>query len=252
MSVASRSVGALVKSTDLVTEADLRTLCPPAIRLHVTRVQLEPGEDPAVFLAKVDAAAAIIRDTAPELVLFACASATFAGGTKLDDAVNDRIQRIAGCEAVTAGSAMVQAARRLGLRNVLLVTPYTDAIDQAIVETLGKAGVAVAAILSVRYSEIFQPAFLASIPGGKNRLVDPEWLHRLTLERLKGCAGVDGIAVACTGLRVSEVIADLERDAGVPVIAANQSMAAEAQRRLGLAIPVAGYGRLLSLTIPLP
>lgn len=245
MAGAQRVVGLLLKSTDVITESDLRRLCPSAICIHSTRVRLDPGEGLESLASKVEEASEVIMDCAPELIAFACASATFSGGSALDSALSKRVRQITGCNVVTAAGALVAAARRLRMSRVLLVSPYSEAIDRAVVAMLAEVEIEVASVLSLRYSDIFQADFLSGFPGAKNRLVDPSWLHRLALDRLAGLPGVNGIVIACTGLRVSEVIADIERDSKLPVVAANQSLAAGVQRELGLGIPVPGYGRLL-------
>ena len=242
-----RVVGVLLKSTDVVTASDLRSLCPPAISVHATRLQLWPGEGLTALWPRVKSACEIINDCIPEVIVFACASSTFAGGDSLDRAVATRIEELTCRPVITAARALIKGVQRSGMRRVLLVSPYSDDIDTSIAALLAGIGVQVMATLSIRYLEIFQPGFLSTFAGAKNRLVDPSWVHRLVLDRLKNLSAVDGVVVACTGLRISEVICDLERDSLLPVVAANQAVAAEVQRILGLAIPVHGYGRLLEV-----
>jgi len=240
------SVGVLLKSTDVVTEGDLTRLCPAPIRLHTTRVALDPGEDFDSMEASLKPACAQISDARPDLVVLACASATFAGGATLDRRVSERIEALMGCPVVTAASAIVDGARRLGMRRVLLMSPYADAIDAGIRDMFETVGMEVAGVLGLRPQEIFQPAFLERFPGTGNRLIDPTWLPEMVSQALTAVAGVDGIVIACTGLRVSEILAPLEQGTDLPVVAANQATAAAVQQALNLRIPVTGFGRLLA------
>jgi|TARA_B100002003_G_C14004569_1_gene484846 maleate isomerase len=240
-----RSVGVLLKSTDVVTEGDLTRLCPAPLRLHMTRVALEPGEDFDSIEASLKPACAQIADAQPELVILACASATFAGGVTLDQKISERIGALTGCPVITAASAIVDGAQRLGMRRVLLMSPYSDAIDAGIRNMFETVGMEVADILGLRPKEIFQPAFLERFPGTGNRLIDPAWIPEMASQALTAVAGVDGIVIACTGLRVSEILATLEQYTELPVVAANQATAAAVQQALNLQIPVTGFGGLL-------
>ena len=53
--------------------------------------------------------------------------------------------------------------------------------------------------------------------------------------------------ISCTAVRSLEVIADLERDLGKPVVTSNQAAAWHSLRKLGIKDEIAGYGRLLTL-----
>ncbi|NQU58418.1 MAG: aspartate/glutamate racemase family protein [Rhodospirillales bacterium] len=240
-----RSVGVLLKSTDVVTEGDLTRLCPAPLCLHMTQVVLEPGEDFDSMEARLEPACVQISDARPELVILACASATFAGGAELDKKVSERIEALMGCPVITAASAIIDGARRLGMRRVLLMSPYSDVIDAGIRDMFETIGIEVADVLGLRPKEIFQPAFLERFPGTGNRLIDPAWLPEMASQALTAVSGVDGIVIACTGLRVSEILAQLEQDTELPVVAANQATAAAVQQVLNLQIPVTGFGNLL-------
>ena len=240
-----RPVGVLLKSTDVVTEGDLAVLCPPPLRLHVARLALNPGESFEAMLPRLDSACAQIKDARPEIIVFACASATFAGADALDRRVAERIEAATGRPVITAAAALIDAARRMEMHRILLVSPYIDEIDLGIRRMFDGVGIQVASVLGLRPREIFQPAFLAKFGGTGNRLIDPAWLPELVADAIATASGVDGVVIACTGLRASEALATLEQDTGLPVVAANQAIAAATQRGLGLRVPVAGFGALL-------
>jgi maleate isomerase len=58
----------------------------------------------------------------------------------------------------------------------------------------------------------------------------------------------DGVYIACTGFRSLEIIEDLERDLGKPVISANQATMWDALRLAGVQVHEAGLGRLYRMT----
>ena len=62
---------------------------------------------------------------------------------------------------------------------------------------------------------------------------------------LKGMAArPDAIFISCTNFRASEVIDRIEREAGVPVVTANQATFWASARLLGITAALPGLGRL--------
>jgi maleate isomerase len=55
----------------------------------------------------------------------------------------------------------------------------------------------------------------------------------------------DGIFIACTNFRCSDVIEEIEKDSGKPVITANQATAWHLMKLLKINDPIEGYGKLL-------
>ena len=58
----------------------------------------------------------------------------------------------------------------------------------------------------------------------------------------------DGIFITCTNFRCSDVIEEIERDAGIPVVTSNQATAWHLMKLLGINDVVEGYGQLLRKT----
>ena len=60
-------------------------------------------------------------------------------------------------------------------------------------------------------------------------------------------ARADALLVSCTMWRALEVVGELERRLGIPVVTANQATIWASFRKLGLHHPIYGFGRLLEM-----
>ena len=82
----------------------------------------------------------------------------------------ERIEAATGRPVITAAAALIDAARRMEMRRILLVSPYTKEIELGIRCMFDAAGIQIASVLGLSPKEIFQPAFLAKFGGTGNRL----------------------------------------------------------------------------------
>ncbi len=121
-----------------------------------------------------------------------------------------RVDEDAGaCHRAAIGLA---ALRALKLRRIAVLTPYIDEINQMVEAFITARGFEIGARASFKIRD--------SIP-----------LYRVTPESTRAAAmdvgrsEVDGLFISCTAMRVSPVIAEIERALGKPVLASNQAIA---------------------------
>src|SRR5690606_9428274 len=84
------------------------------------------------------------------LVAYGCTSAGFLLGREKDGEVAAVFSALAEAPAVTAASSMIEALRHSQVRNVAVVTPYQDAVNESLRRMLEGAGIMVAAMDSFR------------------------------------------------------------------------------------------------------
>ena len=72
--------------------------------------------------------------------------------------------------------------------------------------------------------------------------VPPEAAFRLA--RLVDRPEAQAIFLSCTQMATIDVITDIERELGKPVVTSNQACLWACLRRLGIRTPIAGYGHL--------
>jgi maleate cis-trans isomerase len=130
--------------------------------------------------------------------------------------------------------AILEALNSLKIQKLALVSPYTDAINRTLAAHLEEAGLRVATRrgLGLRLAELItKPTHHTA--------------YRLAREAFAEDPTVDGLFISCPQWPVVGLVAPLERDLGVPVVAHLPTIYWGALRRLGLHIPITGFGRLL-------
>ena len=73
------------------------------------------------------------------------------------------------------------------------------------------------------------------------------------IDNLEGAARLlaDARVISCTAIESADVIEELERELGKPVLTSNQALAWHCQRSGGVQQPVPGFGALLAAAQPL-
>ena len=185
-----------------------------------------------------DAAAALLADCGPDLVVFQCTAATTIGGPAYEAELVRRVADAAGCPATSTGSAVVAALRTLGTERVALITPYHPEINAAEARFLEGHGIRV---VGDRALDLDASAFTSVSPDG--------WLD---VVRGSATHEAEAVFLSCTNVRTLDVIAPLEEELGKPVVTSNQAGLWHALRLLGLDGAIPGHGTLLTLGLAGP
>lgn len=121
-----------------------------------------------------------------------------------------KIEEEVNIETFTTSTAVLEALDVLDAQSLLIVTPYSDEINQKEKEFLEGNGFEVLDIKGLNLTD--------NLEIGK---LEPYVVYRLAKAMFAGDA--DAIFISCTNLRTFEIIEKLERDLGVPVITSNQA-----------------------------
>lgn len=224
--------GMILPSANRVAEPELMELLPAGVSLHSTRVKLA-GTSTAELLASAEGvgdAAALLADCAPDLIAFHCtAVSTYA--PELEASIKEQIVRASGRPALATSEALIAAFRVLGIRRVVMLSPYPQALNDLEVKFLERNGVEV---LSERGLDL---------PVTVHADVTPEeWFRDLMVLRN---TDADGYFLGCTNIRAIPAIGAMERALGRPVVTSNQALLWHVLRSLGISDPVDGCGELL-------
>lgn len=169
---------------------------------------------------------------------YACAETSFLRGEDANVTIAREIEERTGYPAVTATSAMVEALRELGVARIALAAPYREASARALGEYLEGAGIQVVSTVTRDFSE--------GSPDPREwyetNLQPPTTAYRMARDADRGEA--DAVLIAATNLRTFEIIADLERDLGKPVVSSNTALLWAMLRRCGVGTSAATLGRL--------
>ncbi len=232
------AIGLLVLATDQTMEHEFRRLVrQDGVALYEARLWNDNDITPATLRAMREriapAAALILPGVKLDVVAFGCTSASMELG---EDEVFCQIHAARpGVACTTPVTAAFAAFDALGARRIGVLTPYSAAVNEGVRAYLTKRGAEVAAFGTFDKQDDRDAARIA-----------PE-LIATGIRALARSATLDAVFVSCTSLRLSEIVAEIEAEIGIPVTSSDHAMAWHCLRLAGVADVVAGAGRLFEL-----
>ncbi len=229
-------LGLIVLATDYTIEWEWRQIMAglAGVGLYHARIPNSSQITPETLRAMEGQIAATARLLLPgspfEVVAYGCTSASMViGEEKVMDLIREVRPEAKTTTPVTAARAAFQA---LGMRRIALLTPYIQEINDMMRGYFEGRGVPVPVM-------------------GSYNIIDDIAVARLSAESLKSAAlelgrhdSVDGVFVACTSIRLANVVEELEQALGKPVTSSNHAMAWHTLRLAGIGESIPGYGRL--------
>jgi maleate cis-trans isomerase len=157
---------------------------------------------------EIATSAKLLADVAPDLIIFHCTDTSMTQGPQGEGRILDIIQDATGIAALATSRLVLEALQALGLRNLILLSPYKS--NRAVVEYLGATGFTVVHDVALGLEGL---EFAAVTPN--------EWAQ---LARKHDRSDADGIFLSCTNTTQIEAIEDIERALGKPVVNSNQAV----------------------------
>lgn len=226
-------LGYLIPSVNLASECQFPAMAPEGVSLHFTRLKLvSANEDELRRMADgLEPAVELLKDAGVTSITFHCtAVTTFAPG--MDEELIQRIRKASGLPATATGRAVVTALRTLGARKIVLVTPYPAHVNQKEEVFLRSNGF-----------EVLENWAEGINNGLEMFAAEPQLWKRRVLEHRRPEA--DAYFISCAQIKSPEVVAELERELGKPVITSNTAAFWQSLRVSGVQDRVAGFGQLL-------
>ncbi|UFN51552.1 hypothetical protein LPC08_25110 (plasmid) [Roseomonas sp. OT10] len=224
----------MLPSGNITAEPDLLAMMPVGVSLHVTRLPLNGSsrEELLQMAEGVEAAATLLGHAQPDVIAFHCTAVSTLSGT-LEADILRQAAASAGCPAIATSQAILAGAAALGVRRIALVTPYIDEINRREAAFFRQHGLECVAEhgLGLR-----TPAEMFDVPPAR-------WLDLL---RKHVPAEAEAVLLSCTAIRVLEMVDEAEALLGRPVLTSNQAIGWLLRRHLGIDVPLAGFGSLLS------
>lgn len=204
-------------------------------RFPVTEIALSPAALGQFDDTPILGAAALLAHARVDVIAWNGTSASWIGFDS-DERLSARITEATGIPARTTVLAYRALFRRMGVRRVGLVTPYTDDVQARIQANWGAAGFACPAERHLGLADNFSFAE-----------VEPETIAGMA--RAVAAEGCDAVAVVCTNMDGARIAASLEEELDMPVL---DSVAVTAWACLSAAGidtgRIAGWGRVFSMT----
>ncbi len=226
-----KRIGLIVPSSNTTMECELWSALPQGISLHTARMPLK--EVNAGALEDMDGssmnAATSLIDAEVDCILFGCTSGSLIKGKDYNTRRSEEMEKELKVPFITTSTAVVEALKSLSAKELSVVTPYIDEVNEREKEFLESCGFLVRSIMGMgieKNKEI-----------GK---VTPQELYRFASDSGEG----DCLFISCTNLRTFEIIEVLERDIGIPVVTSNQASLWLSLNRMGIKERLEGLGSL--------
>ncbi|WP_420393732.1 maleate cis-trans isomerase family protein [Acuticoccus sp.] len=233
-------IGVMVLATDQTLEHELRRL----LRLDGVAYYESRLFNDATITAETlremearlpEAAGLILPGMDLNVVAYACTSGAMAIG---EDVVFERIREVRpGIACTTPITAAMAGIEALGARRIALLTPYRDDLNQSMRSWIEARGVSVPVVGSFNEEDDLKAARI-SVASIERAVIEvgrhPE---------------VDAVFVACTSLRVADIIASAEETLGKPVTSSNHALAWHCLRLAGVDDALPQFGRLYTMPL---
>ena len=226
-------LGMIDLASGLTGEEEMHAILPDDVLLLTTRVlnsntiSLSALSDMQEDMVR--AVGTITPEEPLDVVIYCCTSGTIAIG---EDRLCELIQSVRpGVAFTNPFTAAVKALRHIGAKRVSLLAPYTVEVTSYMRHAFQRKGFEIPYVTTYGLeldSEICQVSHDDILATAREQCLQ----------------GVDALFISCTGLRVVNLIEQIEKELGLPVITSNQAMAWHALRLAGYNRNLTGFGRL--------
>ena len=230
-------IGILVPNINTTMEMDFHRLAPEGVSVHTGRISWQRPENSVESLKELKlntlTAAKDVAAGRVDLIVYGCTAGGVLEGPSGDRQIVEMITRETKVPTITITMAMVEGLREVGIKKVSIASPFSEGVDRKLVEFLEGNSFRVMKLESLHQSDVWEYAKIA-----------PFALYALGKKAFAPEA--DGVFIPCTQLRAVEIVEQLERDIGKPVVTAIQASMWLALKMIGIKSPVNGYGTLLT------
>tara|TARA_B100001093_G_scaffold167315_1_gene159933 strand:- start:1224 stop:1967 length:744 start_codon:yes stop_codon:yes gene_type:complete len=173
----------------------------------------------------------ILPDQNLDCVAYGCTSGTIAAGySSIFEKVNLAKPNT---KVTTPITSAVNALRALKINKLSIFTPYTNEINQSVINYFKKN--------DIEISELSFFDIESDLDIGK---VDPEYLFDV-LSKIN-LTNSDALFVSCTALPVLSIIKDLEKKTSKIILSSNQTLIWDTLKNINFNNEVVGYGELFN------
>jgi maleate isomerase len=228
-------VGLIIPSVNTYSEPQFNHFAPDGLGIHVARARVagEWKRPLPEMTDEIAGAAKLLSDAHPNVIVFHCTDTSMTQGPQGEGKILDIVKDATGIDAMATSRLVLEALQALGMKKVVLLTPYKS--NKAVIDYLTAAGVRVLRDIAMK------------LEAKDFGTVTPSQWAQMAKD-LDG-PDSDGVFLSCTNTRQIEAIADIEKALGKPVVNSNQAVLWGAVKRLrgalGPLAPMPQLGRLM-------
>jgi len=236
-------VGLIVVGPNLNPTPEICRMLPSYVQVRETRIHMEPVvnvSECSKLSARLPEPAGLLTEgmSSPLLgnnsaIAFACTAGSLIGGPGWDkNEIKSMETNSKGIPCTTTATAAEEAMRFMGLKKIVIAGPYLDEVNRMFKEFYEGSGFKVLKVAGLQIEDLYEMG-----------VTKPSQAYQIAMKSVVPEA--DGIFIACTNFRCSDVIEEIEKDSGKPVVTANQATAWHLMKLLKIDDPIEGYGQLL-------
>ena len=229
-------IGLITLASDFRIEKDFNNIIfGKDIDLYCNRIQCYNPLTTETLKKMADEIPKVTKDILPDqkldCIAYGCTSGTIAAGySSIYEKVNSAKPNT---KVTTPITSAINAIKALKINKLSIFTPYTDEINQSVINYFKKE--------NVEISELSYFDIASDLDIGK---VDPEHLFNV-LSKID-LTNSDALFVSCTALPVLSIIKDLEKKMGKIVLSSNQTLIWDTLKHIDFNNKVVGYGELFN------
>lgn len=231
-------IGLMVPSVNVVMESEFNLMVPEGVSVHsarlassdtiFTKVTQQNRENLRKINENVLKAALELQHSEVDVIGYGATAAGWTEGVDVDQRIKKSIEDRVGIPVVTGMMAIVDALQTLGMKRIVVATPYEKFLNETGKEFFRANGFDLLAMETI---------------GELAHTVSPGRVYRFA-KRLF-IPDADGIYIGCCDFRTVEILQALENDIGKPVVSNNQALLWKMLRTISIREKIKDFGRLL-------
>ena len=229
-------IGLITLASDLRIEKDFNNMIyDKNIDLYCNRIKSYNPLTNETLKKMADDIPKVTKDILPDqkldCVAYACTSGTIAAGySSIFEKVNLAKPNT---KVTTPITSAINALRSLKINKLTIFTPYTDEINQSVIDYFRNENIEV--------SELSYFDLASDLDIGR---VDPN--HLFDVLTKINLSNSDALFVSCTSLPVLSIIKELEKKINKVVLSSNQTLIWDTLKKINYKKEIIGYGELFN------
>jgi maleate isomerase len=229
-------IGFIIPSSNRMVEPQMQRFMPAGVVPHFSRIGMTNRHKAPLeqLLPRITDAADLLADSKCDVIVLQCTGTSMSGGVDMDKRVVAEIEKVTKRPALSTASALNAAFAALGAKRLVFISETKQAGHDKKLGYLREAG----------YDIVADKA--ASLEGTDAYCTTPPRFWYDTAIALRNDTA-DAYFLSCANIHSIDVIEELERDLGKPVVTSNQAALWCSLRAAGIGDNVPGLGSLLRL-----
>ncbi|RLE57561.1 MAG: maleate cis-trans isomerase [Candidatus Methanomethylicota archaeon] len=216
-----KRIGIIIPSSNTTMETEFQKLKPPNITIHTARIRLrevtvkalEEMEKEMIYEAWK------LKDADVNLIIYGCTTGSLIKGKEHGIKIEEKILKATGIPAIATSNAVIRTLKQLNMKEIMVATPYIKELNKLERKFLEENEIKVKKIIGMNIKD--------NLKIGR---IKPEETMKFIMKNL--IKEIDGIFISCTNLKTIEIIEELEKRIGKPVISSNTATFQNAIKRL--------------------